>query len=368
MVFFLGVVAFIGAAFLAMTLRREHAFKGGKQMVRPSNDEPFLVESKFRVVKHGYEQTIGIAGGRGASLRVEREGWLSRWLKWLGIGRDFVSGYPILDHHFVLESDDPRVARWLKTDTDAATEITTIFNLAPKRLIIHQGRIWVHFAGSKDKADESTAWLTQVGVALRRLAARVPSTMVGEVSENLQKSAKAMLLLALSSGMAIAAAVSATAHIAERFPIHFHPLGMYLSFLPFALSLGLLLLWFAARWIGDSARARVVLIELCTIGFASFIVLFLVSVARANIAFSSSPIMQETVAFPGAFTQRWRRGRINYRANLPELAKGAVPESVVRIGEADYAQLVNASTVKVTLQRDWFGYYFLVRSPEPVKP
>ncbi len=366
MVFFFGIVAFFVALLLSISIRREHAFSGEKRMLPPVDGKALVVETSIRVVKSRYDQIIGVSGGKGASLRVEPEGWVSALLKALGVGRDITSGNARVDRDLVLESDDPRVARWLATDTDAANEIANIFALGTKRLIAHEGRFWACFSGKRGSEDQSNEWLLQVGVALGKLAARVPSRLIGDVSESVEKRAKAMLLLALSSATAITAVICLVALLKQGFPVYLHPYRMYVSAVPFALISGLLLLWCAARWIGDSARARVVLIELCTIGIAGYVLLFLVIAGQANIQLSNHPVYEEFVQIQ-VYSKRSRRGQ-SYHLSLPALANNTIAQSDVRIPSDSYWQLQGASHAKIKFKRGWLGHYFLLSTPEPRSP
>jgi hypothetical protein len=365
MVFGLGLVAFFAAFFLAMTLRREYAFKGALQKVNRPDQPSFDVEVDYKTHKQSYSQRIGIRGAKAVSLRVEDEGTVSRFLKKIGVGRDILCGDPLLDHRLVIESDDPRVARWLKTDPQALEALHRIFALRPQKLVAFQGRLWLLFKGQIAQADQSFDFVTRVALALRALVDRVPSQLVGEHGDNLAKNAKAMLLLALSMATAIAAAVSGLAHVTQHFPQHVTPASLYFGVLPFAIASGLLLLWIAARWMRDSARARVVLLELSTVGLIGFIVLFLIMAGRANVAFASEPAVQEVVELQGVYSRRGRKGGTSYYVRLSEMASGKIPATEFKIGYEDHHRLLNKGTARVEWQLGALGQYVLLTVPEP---
>jgi|GEM_PF-3606781 len=367
MVFGLGLMAFFAALFLALMLRREYSFKGALQKINQLGQPSFDVEVDFKVHKQNYSQRIGVKGAKGASLRAEAEGAVSRFLKKIGVGRDILCGDARVDDKLVIESDDPRVARWLKTDPEAIQALDSIFALGPKKLVAFQGRLWVLFSGHKPDADQSFAFISTVGLGLKALVDRVPSQLVGEHSDSLAKNAKAMLLLAFSTATAIAAAASGFAHVAEKFPKHVTPASLYFSVLPFAIASGLLLLWLAARWIGDSARARVVLLELSTIGLGGFVLLFLTMTGRANIAWASAPAVQEVVQVHGVYSRRGSKGGRRYYVQLAEMAAGKIPATDFQVSSIEHDRLLNKKTARVTWQHGAFGQYVVLAVPEPVQ-
>jgi len=367
MVFGLGLVAFFAALFLALMLRREYSFKGALQKINQLGQPSFDVEVDFKVHKAYYNQRIGVKGAKGASLRVEAEGAVSRFLKKIGVGRDILCGDAHIDDKLVIESDDPRVARWLKTDPEAIQALDSIFALGPKKLVAFQGRLWVLFSGRKPDADQSFAFVTQVALTLKTLVDRIPGHLAGEHSDSLAKQAKAMLLLAVSTAIAVAAAASFIVQLAENFPAHVAPAGFYLSILPFALVSGVLLLWLAARWIGDSARARVVLLELSTIGLGGFVLLFLTMTGRANIAWASAPAVQEVVQVHGVYSRRGSKGGTRYYVQLAEMAAGKIPATNFQVSSIEHDRLLNKKTARVTWQHGAFGQYVVLAAPEPLQ-
>jgi len=367
MVFGLGLVAFFAALFLTLLLRREYAFKGALQTINSLGRPGLEVESSFKVQKQIYSQRIGIKGAKGLSLRIEPEGTISRFLKKVGIGREILCGDARIDARLCIESDDPRVARWLKTDPEAIQALLAIFTLGPKKLVAFRGRLWVLFSGNKSDADQSFAFVTQIALTLKALVDRIPSHLVGEHSDSLAKQAKAMLLLALSTATAVAAAASAILQLAQNFPAHAAPASFYLSMLPFAVASGMLLLWLAARWIGDSARARVVLLELSTIGLGGFLLLFLIMASRANIAWAGAPAVNEVVQVQSVYSRRGSKGGTRYYVQLAEMAAGKIPATSFKISAAEHDRLLPNETARVTWQRGAFGHYVVLVAPESVQ-
>ena len=362
MFLFFGIVAFGAAAWLSYNMRREFAFHGTKQQVEISGKR-FLVESKFEERKSRYLQTIGIAGSKGLELRVAREGALSRWLASIGIGRDIKTGHSFLDREFVFESDDPRAIRWLSDDKQIHATIVAILRLVPQQLIAHEGRIWLVFEGALADADQSKFFLARVADLLSQFAGSVPEQIVGKNTISLAKKAKAMTLLAVSTGLATAATLLGLHQYIGHFPALTDPWKFYWLAGAFGLFSGLVTLWCAARWIGDSARARVVLMELASVGLASWIVLSATLLAYGNRHWSRQPVVQEIVDV-ATYSKRGRSGSRFY-LRLGNLADGRVDCTAIRIDQDTYQSLTRAQKAQVRWQKGFF--ISSLRSSQSVK-
>ena len=357
MFLFFGIVAFVAAAWLSLNMRREFAFQGKKQQVELVGKR-ILIESNFEERKSCYLHTLGIAGGKGLELRIEREGALSRWLSSMGIGRDIKTGHSYLDREFVFESDDPRAARWLSDDTQVHAIILAILRLDPQQLIAHEGRIWLVFKGALADADQSKIFLARVADLLSQFAECVPAQIVGKNTTSLAMKAKAMTLLAVSAGLATAATLFGMQQVFSHFPAHTDPWKFYGLAGAFGLFSGLAVLWCAARWIGDSARARVVLMELASVGLVSWIVLSATLLAYGNSHWSSQPVVHEIVD-AATFTKRGRRGN-RYYLRLGNLAEGRVDCAAIRIDHGTYQSFTGTQKAQVRWQKGFFGQYIVV--------
>jgi hypothetical protein len=373
MIFFLGMVAFLAAVFLSFNLRREFAFHGTKESIALATGARCLVESKFAEHISKYRVTIGITIGKRLELRIEREGWVSRWLASVGIGRDVKTFNTMLDRELIFESDDPRVAAWLAADKRTHAIFRAIFALKPARLIAHQGRIWLCFQGSTSDdtvaGNNGTALLADVAALLTQLDQCIPETLVGECAVSVAKKAKAMLLLAMSSGFAALAVLLGVVQLKSTFPALAQPWRFYGGAMCVAILTGLILLWAAARWISNSARARIVLLELATIGLCGFVLTTNLLLARGNLAFAKTPVMTEVVKLESAYqeTTGFGRNRRNkYYIQLANLAEGSVRPAALRVDSAQFFDLQRAKQVRVRSQIGYFGQLVVLSSPVPV--
>lgn len=357
MFLFFGIVAFVAAAWLSFNMRREFAFQGKKQQVELAGKR-FLIESKFEEGKSRYTQMIGIAGGKSLELRIEREGAISRWLSLIGIGRDIKTGHSYLDREFVFESDDPRAARWLSGDKQIHTIILAILQFDPQQLIAHEGRIWLVFKGALADADQSKIFLARVADLLTQFAGCVPAQIVGKNVTSLAMKGKAMTLLAVSTGLATAATLLGLHQFFSHLPALTNPWKFYALAGAFGVFSGLPALSCAARWIGDSARARVVLTELASVGLVSWIVLSATLLAYGNSHWSRQPVVQEIVDV-ATFSERGRRGN-RYYLRLGNLADGRVECAPIRIDQGTYHSFTSKQKAQVRWQKGFFAQYIVI--------
>jgi hypothetical protein len=369
MIFFFGLVAFLAAMFFSFHLRREFAFQGSKESILLDSGARCVVESKFEQHKGNYTHTIGIIVARGLELRVEPEGSFSRWLASLRIGRDIKTYNTMLDRDLLFESDDPRVASWLAADKRTHEIFRAIFELKPTRFVAHQGRIWLCFKGAlgdfafASKTD--TAVLAQVAELLRQLGQCIPETLVGPSVISVTKRAKAMLLLAVSSGFVGLALLLGVAQLKSNFPALAQPWRFYGGAFGIAILTGLMLLWAAARWISDSARARIVLLELATMGLVGFVLSVGLTLAHVNLALANTPAVTEVVNVESVYERRVKRGN-RYYVRLVSLADGTVEPAALSINNLQFYALERARRARVQWQMGYFGQLVVLGAPEPI--
>lgn len=368
MVLFFGLVALIAATLLSLRWRRLREFRVTPQSFDLGDGR--RVDLLLRVRKHKgrYQQQIGIVGSRGLDLHAEPEDWLARAFKAIGVGRDLSCGDAHLDALLMLESDDPRSRYWLRHDSAARTGLAEVFALGAEALTAYDGRIWVSFSGRVSHLDDSPERHRAVARALQDMLANLPGTLARAHEDVGMRQARAVLLLALSTGLAVAAFSVMLTQAATRFPQQVGATGMYLGAALLLLLIGLGLWRLAAGWMGDSARARVVLAELGSVGLVGFVALGTQSVGLANLSLSSAPVVTETVAVDEVYTQRSggaRRNKgIRYYLSLPALQDGRIPATAWRIDADLYGRLQRGDQVRVRTQRGLFGVYAMTSAPE----
>lgn len=371
MVLFFGLVALIAATLLSLRWRRLREFNVTPQAFDLGDGQRVLLLIRVSKHKRRYRQQIGIAGSRGLDLHAEPEDWLARVFKAIGVSRDLSCGDARLDQCLMLESDDPRSRYWLRHDSAARTGLEAVFDLGADALTAYDDRIWASFSGSLDQLDDSPQRHRAVAAVLQRMAASVPDTLARAHAEVHSRQTRALTLLAISTGLGIAAISMVLIEAASRFPQSVGATSMYTASVLGWLVFGVLLWRLAAGWIGDSARARVVLLELGTVGLCGFVVSGAVLVGQANVALSSAPLMQEEMRVERVYSQtsHRRRGRrsTSYYLELPALHEGQIPARSWRIDADLHAQLQAGDTVRVSTQEGFFGVYLLTQAPELVR-
>jgi len=371
MFMFFGIVGVIFAALLSYQLRREHSFKGKFKDIRDVDDHLHRIEYQ-RVQNKGIATlTLAIATTANLSLRVERASGFSHWLSNMGIGRDARIGDSILDRDYVFETDDPRVAPWLLEHPEIKEAVRELLRPNAVNIVAHQHRIWCVIQGNAGEIVATPWQLARLAKCLNQIGERIPQNWQSEHVEDQARRAKAMTLLAISFGLALAAILSFYIYFADfamlrYFPAHLSPKTFYALTMIVWLIPGLLLLRAAARWIGDSARARVVLVELGTVGLLSFLFIGAAYTGKANIAYARAPVQTESVQIIDTVGRPHGRSPSLY-VKLPMLAQGSLAASRIRVDYPDYQRYRSGQNAQVRYRRGLFGAYFLLEPPTPIE-
>jgi hypothetical protein len=367
MIFFFGLIALLGSSYLAYKLRKERSFRGSQERMVTHTGEVIAYEYDKRTHKGTSTHRLGIAVNSAVDLRIEHEDMFGRFLRSLGVGRDVQVGNSSLDVRYLFESDDPRVEAWLKGDSEARATLSTLMAMDVARFNAHDRRMWVTLVRKHDQEIPKLELLQ----SLWALAQRAPA-LIGEHARTLAGRVKASVLLAISMGLVIAALLQGLGALVPDFPRLMHPTGFYWSAFGCALALGLLLLWLAARWIGDSSRARVVLAELSTVGLIAFVAWATFSSGSINVALAPSEVHLEHTTIAGAYTRqrRSRRGgrSTSYYFVFPTFDHGRIEGFTLKVPSNVYVQFAEGDQVLVKWQHGLLGAPFVVDAPIPRQP
>jgi hypothetical protein len=347
-----------------LNFRRERAFKGQASTVQVDGKN-LRILSQFSKQKHSARLQVGVLGTQHLQLRVEREGVFGQVLRRLGVGHELTVGAADLDRDLLFESDDPRAGEWFRSSSIARDAVRELFALGAEKLLAYDNTIRAEFAG-KD-IDDDVHFKTQVAAPLRQLSLDVGERFASKCATSNRLAQRALLVLALSSGLLIAALLMFFRHATAYFPAHADAGSLYSMAFFVGTGLGFALWWIAAQWLKDSSRARVVLLELGTVGIGSCVAFTMLSAASLNVSLARAPEFKEVVTTASTYTTTSRRRRggssTTYYLRLPALHDGAIPARSYRVSSSDYHTVRAGTPMNVVSQRGAFGRYFVVRMP-----
>jgi hypothetical protein len=362
--FVLGIVALllsIGASLLA---RAQSAWIGPRHLCR---DLETGIERAYELelLRHrrdyaGYRLGVRSVGGFDFAIRGETR--FDRFARRFGVARDQTTGDAGFDARFYIESDDARVGRMLAQDASARDAIRALFACSGvHRLRAYGGRLWIETSAAAQRPVEASGCRQ---AARLHVLAQALTGVAGErdAARHEPFVARAALLLAVSSGLAVCAVMvllrlnAGPSDVLDRWQMF---RGMLWVALPLAA-----VMWVAAwRFMRASARAHRVLAELASVGLFGWIGCSFGVLHEANIAFDTSVrdwvqvdavrVTRESHRCP--LSRRHRRCYDYFvEGDWPAVARPA--SGRLEIDRASFRRLDGAKSVRIGMRAGRFGH------------
>jgi hypothetical protein len=320
--FVFGFISLIG--FVAYSLHQRVTAKwiGTRSVVR---HKPFEYEVLVkRIDRSDKTKSVGLRIGVTAPTVYDFSFKPEKWRDWLskriGFSVEYQTGDAEFDKAVYILSNDARIHVTLSQNAALRADILRVFRIvAPRSAVLKEvrcsgGRIWIHYK-LKTELDRAkiSVLAEQVVPALSRLAADLGRATVAGAPQLYDRFIlRAAIILAISTGLAL----NGVAHVAR---LLFVPI-------PFTVDNSTLILWSlycgaallallvlaVVLFLGRSARAHVVLLEVLLVGSVGAVLTSFVELRDLNMEWDQQPAMRYEVTTVSKRISRGRRSRTYY--------------------------------------------------------
>ncbi|WP_049629865.1 hypothetical protein [Cellvibrio sp. pealriver] len=207
-----------------------------------------------------------------ANFVFKQQAFIDAFFKRIGVSREFETGDSSFDDACYLATDCADLHQLLVSQPrvrDAIKQILSYSNgaFAATAIYCRQGRIWIRFDGEWWSADEGVEPIERkLGPLLSLIANAIADLTKAGVGWRDPFVYKAILVLAISSGFAINAAIQFYRTTMSDLPFLLYPKELAIDALIYSFVTLPVLVLVAVHWLGRGARTHLVLIELVTIG------------------------------------------------------------------------------------------------------
>lgn len=239
---------------------------------------------------------IGVAAPSGYDFSLKPEKWRDRFSKWIGFSVEFQTGDQAFDRDVYIVSNDRRLYSTFTTNADLRAGILRIFKIAASRSAVLRevrcgaGRLWMHYK-IKRKINHA-----KIPVLAERVVPALIdlSSKLGAVRSAHGRGMRdpfvipAAVILAISTALAIHgfAHVFRIVFIPVPFTVNPEPLVVWASYGAIVV-VGLLVLAIIG-FLGRSARAHVVLMDILLVGTVGALLTCFVALRDLNMEWDTS--------------------------------------------------------------------------------
>ena len=324
--FVFGFFSLIGFVVYSLRQRATAKWIGTRSSVRRKTYEYEVLAQ--RVYRSDKTKSVGLRIGVTAPTVYDFSFKPEKWRDWLskriGFSVEHQTGDVEFDKAVYILSNDARIHATLSQNAALRADILRVFRVvAPHSAVLKEvrcsgGRIWVHY---KLKTELNPAQIPvlaeQVVPALSRLAADLGHAKVMGAPRLYDRFVlRAAIILAISTGLAL----NGAAHMARLFfiPIPFTVDNSTLILWSLYCGAGLLaLLVFAvALFLGRSARAHVVLLEVLLVGSLGAVLTSFVELRDLNMEWDQQPAVSYEVSTVSKRISTGRRRSKNYYVTI----------------------------------------------------
>ena len=257
---------------------------------------------------------IGVAAPVGYDFSLKPEKWRDRFSKWIGFSVEFQTGDKAFDRDIYIVSNDARLHSTFRNSAGLREDVRRVFKLvAPRTAVLREvrcgaGRLWMQY---KLKRKINTAKIPtlakRVVPALEGLSSSLRMAKAGQGARIRDSFViPAAIILAISTGMAVHGFlhVARLIYIPIPFTVSTTPLFVWALYGAVAI---IALLVIAIVWfLGRSARAHVVLLEIILAGSVGALLTCFVALRDLNIEWDVAAAQYYEV---DATSKRVRKGR-----------------------------------------------------------
>lgn len=231
------------------------------------------------------------------SFTIKYEKWWDRLFKWLGISVEHQVGDKEFDRTFYLVTDSQPLCELFSESYEIQDAINQVHEacdthkLKFKKLLCRHGRIWLDLVPEK-KSEEPD--ITSISNDFVDKLSTISNILENQQAFFLNQKRdpfiiKAMVILAISSGLAINGLVHFFRIAVIDMPFTVDDMALFQASLPYGLAIIGVLILLAFIFLGRTARTHLVLIELVLIGSFGAISTSSLAMRDLNIDLDSSP-------------------------------------------------------------------------------
>lgn len=336
---------------------RRHLFRWRPAGIRDGL-EYNLSKSKGKVTSIN----VGLSCPVGANFSIKRQSWIDNFFKSIKVSNELESGDQEFDDLCYIISNNHNLQKKLVSSKEFRDSIKQIFaNQFPARasaLHCRSGRLWVVLAPTNGADENALKVVTRTLKPNLENIKRNLEALVGSHGKRWGDPfvIKAVILLAISSGLAINGAI-------QLFRIHVINLPVTYDLWPLfwdAVKYGLIglsvLVVFSIYWLGRSARTHLVLVEMLTIGLCGAIATAYVELRDINIEMDSSVVQTYEVELVQKYESKRRRSRSYFLVLKDWNCDCDYKDYKVEVSYSDYNNFPPSGKLVVTQQTGALGY------------
>lgn len=262
---------------------------------------------------------LGVRCASGANFLIKKQSVIDSFFKRIGVSREFETGDSSFDDACYLATDCTALHKVLTDQPKLRTAIKVILGFSgggftAEEIYCRNGRIWIQFDigiwGSDDKVDFI---VKKLGPPLLLIVNAVADLEKAGVRWRDPFIYKAVLVLALSSGLAINAAIQFYRTTLDDLPFLLYPKELAVDALIYSFMVLPILILAAVYWLGRGARTHLVLIELVTVGAVGLFASIALEMRDINIEFDKTKPDYFETKIVGKDKSSSRKGRTTYR-------------------------------------------------------
>jgi hypothetical protein len=320
---------------------------------------------RYKIATHkGKVQSlrVGVDTGVALDFELKLESWFDRAAKAIGISVEPQANRRSLDELVYILADDERLVRALRSDSALVERFERIARARVERfrfhrLVCRRGQLWIDFKPEKDPGDSMQAvdWALQ---ELPALAQALPALAPGRERGVDRQFLRAVVLLGLSSGLAISGALHVVRMWVVYFPFTVDRAQLWSLAAAVAAVLLLALVALVLALLGRSSRAHLVLLEVLAIGGFGALATALVEIHDFNMEADRAPVQlhEVTVLSKHVTTHRNRRGGTSHSYYL-ELSdwNGGGGSIDVQVSSSDYSMHLMGQRLQLRQHPGYFG-------------
>lgn len=320
--FVFGFISLFGFAVYSLHQRVTAKWIGTRSVVRR---KPYEYELLVNHLDRGDKSKavglrIGVTAPTVYDFSFKPEKWRDWFSKRIGFSVEYQTGDAEFDNAVYIVSNDARIHATLSQNAALRADILRVFSIvAPhsaelKEVRCSLGRIWVHYKLKNPLVQSKLPVLAeQLVPALNRLAADLGRATVAGAPRLYDRFVlRAAIILAISTGLAM----NGAAHLAR---LYFIPM-------PFTVDNSTLILWSlycgaallallvlaVVLFLGRSARAHVVLLEVLLVGSVGAVLTSFVELRDLNMEWDQQPAARYEVTTVSKRISKSRRSRTYY--------------------------------------------------------
>lgn len=299
---------------ICVELWRRHLFRWRPHGVRDGLEYNYGKDKNGKVTSIN----IGISCPIGANFSIKRQSAIDSFCKKMKVSNEFESDDPAFDDLFYVISNNHQIQKILVSSQEFRNSIKQIFAkrfpAQAKALHCRRGRLWVVLkptnGGDEDSLKSVTGALKSGLGNIKRELEALPKSQGALWHDPFVF--KAVILLAVSSGMAINGATQLFRISWSHLPVTYDLWPLFWDAVKFgSVGLGLLVV-FSIYWLGRSARTHLVLIELLTIGLLGSVATAYTELRDWNMEFDKNPPVWIEATVVDKQTRKGRKGGRKY--------------------------------------------------------